>query len=79
LPAGERMLAATAAKSCLGTPQLLAIATARRLNAVPSLSKGSQGRGTAGTPGRSASPMLFPRIPRADIITAMTRSLWRAK
>jgi hypothetical protein len=35
---------------------------------VAKLSKGSRGGGTAGSTGRSANPMRFPRSPKGDII-----------
>jgi hypothetical protein len=42
------------------------------------LSKGSRGRGTAGTTDRSANLMPFPRIPQGDIISVTSRRLGRA-
>jgi hypothetical protein len=33
------------------------------------------GRGTAGTTGRSANPMPFPRLPQGDTISVMSRRL----
>jgi hypothetical protein len=38
-----------------------------------------EGEATAGTTGRSANPMPFPRIPSGDIISVVSRRLGRAK
>jgi hypothetical protein len=40
---------------------------------VASVSKGSGGRGTAGTTGRLADLIPFPRIPHGDIISVVPR------
>ena len=51
-----------------GPSELYRAVLNRRAVEVARLPKGSRGRGTAGTTGRSADPMPFPRIPSGDII-----------
>jgi hypothetical protein len=68
-PAAERSVICSVsgvAGMAPAAPVTLVLEPRGRLDCQPCM--GSRGRGTAGTTGRSANPMAFPRIPQGDII-----------